>query len=213
MGYSLRPVLEALNEGRKLRSGAAMLLRLMAVFTGLGGLYLVGKIVVGAFDLSVAAAIGAILFALVLGAALVGVVQVLWYRADKVSRIEDSPFTAIPIVSHFARAAGETYAVLGVAVALGGCVFIWLSGGGPAPLPGGWGAFFPGMEGGNTFVAGLLFLVSTGVLAALNLFLAYLVAELIVVLADIADNTRALLEAGGGDGGSREAAGDTVPPR
>lgn len=199
MRYSMRPLLDALNEGRGLRSGASLLLRLMAVLTALGGLYLFGKVIVEAFDLSVGGALGGIVFALLLGAALMGVVQVLWYRADEVSALEDSPLTAIPIVSQFARAAGETYAVLSVAVGLGGCVFIWLSDLDPRWLLGGWGNLFPGMEAGNAFASGILFLVSVWVFAALNLFFFYVVAELIVVLADIANNVRALREAREGD--------------
>lgn len=213
MNYSLRPVLEDLNEGRGLKAGAALLLRLMAVLTAIGGLYLVGKLIVDAFDLSVGAAVGAIFFALLLGVALFGVVQVLLYRAGKVSGLEDSSFTAIPIVSHFARAAGESYAVMGMAVALGGCVFIWLAGFDPTRMLGGWGSFFPGVEAGNTFLSGLVFLVSTVVVVVLNLFFAYLVAELIVVLADIANNTRALREDGGGAAaGGRQRGGREDSP-
>src|SRR5436853_4898217 len=115
------PVLKALNDGKVIRRSTAIILRVLAVLFAVGGLYILVEVLKASFQFqNTEASFGGILFAVVYLAAILAIVQILWYRASCVRDLESSTFTVIPIVSILLRAAGELYATLLFAIGLGG---------------------------------------------------------------------------------------------
>lgn len=130
-----RTVLRALSEGKVIRSSIAVVLQVGAVFVLLAGLYGLIQVLKVSFQFpSATATIGGLFVAVLLGAAAFGVSQIYLFRAQSIRDLEDSPFPVIPIVSILFRTAGETYAVVALAVGVGGCLFAWLSGISPGTL-------------------------------------------------------------------------------
>ena len=191
-----RVVLSALAEGNVLRNAIALVMRVGAVLILLGGLLLVIQILKMSFQLpSATATIGGLLLAV----ACFAVSQIYLLRAQSVHDLEDSPFTVIPILSILFRASGEAYAVGAIAFGVGGCLFTWLSGTSPTMLLSGLGGFmppFPGLNelGGQSFVSGLIFLVTMIIAGFVALVVFYALSELVVVPVDIAVNVRRLVK-------------------
>jgi hypothetical protein len=196
--FFFRPVLDKLNDGKVIRTGVALALRVLGTLCLLGGLYLLIDVLKTSFSLSTEGTVGGVLFAILLLAAILAVVQILFFRATDIKSLGVSPFTVIPIFSILFRAVGEIYATFAVAVGIGGCLFAWLSGLNPLLIMGGAGGFFPSVPGGNTFLTGLLFLVALAVAAFVSLLVFYFLAESVVVLVDIASNIRLLVRQSGG---------------
>jgi hypothetical protein len=191
-------VLGALAQGKVIRNAIALVMRVGAVLILLSGLLVVITILKMSFQISSAAAtIGGLLVAVLLAAAFFAVSQIYLFRAQSVHDLEDSPFTIIPILSILFRASGEAYAVGALALGVGGCLFTWLSGMSPTILLSALGGFMPPIPGlnelgGQSFVSGLVFLVTLVVAAFGALVAFYALAELVVVLVDIAINVRRL---------------------
>lgn len=195
-----RAILGALGEGRVIRNAIALVMRVGAILILLGGLLVVIQILKMSFQISAATAtIGGLLVAVLLGAAFFAIAQIYLYRAQSVHDLEDSPFTIIPILSILFRASGESYAVGALAFGVGGCLFTWLSGMSPMMLMSGLGGLMPPIPGlsemgGQSFVSGLVFLV-TMIIAAFGALVAfYALSELVIVLVDIAMNVRRLVK-------------------
>lgn len=189
-----RTVLGSLAQGKFIRTTVAIAMQVAAVVVLLAGLLAVIQILKLAFNMPEATAtIGALFLAIRVAAALFGVAQIYLYRAQSVRDLEDSPFTVIPILSILFRTTGEAYAVFAVAFGIGGCLFTWLSGMSPRMLLAGMGDFLPPMlagGGSSPFVDGLLFLVVMVMAAFGSIVAFYALAELVIVLVDIAINVR-----------------------
>jgi hypothetical protein len=191
----IREAIQALSEGRLIRIAVAYVLRTVAVINLLAALYFFIELLKASFNLETKGTIAGLLFILVFLAANFVVIQILLYRADNVQQLGDSPFTVIPIFSLLFRTFGETYSVSVVSLGLGGCLFIWSSGMNPLALLPDLGVLFM-TRGGQSFVDGLLMLVLSIVFAFLILIFFYFLAEIVVVMADIARNIRLLVPAG-----------------
>jgi len=195
-----RSILGALAEGSVIRNAIALIMRLGAVLVLLAGLLLVIQILKMSFQIqSATATIGGLLVAVLLAGAAFAIAQIYLYRAQSVHDLEDSPFTVVPILSILFRASGEAYAVGAVSFGVGGCLFTWLSGMSPMLLMSSLGGFMPpipGMNemGGQSFVSGLMFLVVMIAAAFGALVAFYALAELVIVLVDIALNVRRLVK-------------------
>jgi hypothetical protein len=195
-----RAVLGALARGAVIRNAIALVMRVGAVLILLGGLLVVITVLKMSFQISSAAAtIGGLLVAVLMGVAFFAVSQIYLFRAQSVHDLEDSPFTIIPILSILFRASGEAYAVGALAFGVGGCLFTWLSGMSPTMLLSGLGGFMPPIPGlnemgGQSFVSGLVFLVTMIVAGFAALIGFYALSELVVVLVDIAINVRRLVK-------------------
>jgi hypothetical protein len=179
-----------------IRTAVVFALRAFGVLTVLAGLYFLIEILKLSFQLPTQATIGGLLFAIIFVAAIASVFQIFFYRAESVRDLGQSPFTIIPIFSILFRTLGESYATLGVAAGVGGCVFIWLSGMSPVRFLPGLGEMLPPVSGG-TFLDGVEFLVMAVVLSFVFLVVFYFLAEAVVVLVDIARNIRLLVRQGG----------------
>jgi hypothetical protein len=195
-----RAVLGALAQGMVIRSSIAVVMQVAAVLILLGGLLAVIQVLKISFQFpSATATIGGLLVAVLLAAASFAVAQIYLFRAQSVHELEDSPFTIIPILSILFRTAGEAYAVGALAVGVAGCLFTWLSGMNPATLLAAMGEFMPPIPGlnevgGQSFVVGLVFLATLTIAAFVALIVFYALAELVVVLVDIAINVRRLVK-------------------
>lgn len=183
------PVLAALNDGRSIRNCVIVGLKVAAVLVALGGVLAALTIITSAFHGSGGAALGGILFAiLILGtAACVG--QVYWYRSASVAALESSRNTVIPIFSILSRAGGEATATACAGIGVGGCLFLWLSpdiaAGTLQALP-----FLGQIPAGSGFLGGIILLVYLAVLGFSALILGYFWSEFIMLLVDIERNTR-----------------------
>src|SRR5215469_7968704 len=194
-----RGILSALSQGKVIRRSIAVVLQVGAVLVLLAALVMLVLVLKQSFQAgtSAGATIGGIIAALLLATARFAVSQIYLFRANSVRELDDSPFTVIPIVSILFRAAGETYAVVGLALGLGGCVFTWLSGANPgtplAAIGGSLGPFAPalaGQTGNGPFLDGLVFLAGLAVMAFIALVASYALAEMVVVMVDVAINVR-----------------------
>jgi hypothetical protein len=189
-----RAVLRALSEGRVIRSSIAIVLQVAAVVVLLGSLLALIQILKLSFQFpSAAATVGGLVVAICLAVAVFAISQIYLFRAQSIRELEDSPFTVVPILSILFRTTGETYAVLALAVGVGGCAFTWLSGMSPRSLLSGLGDLLPNMPaGGESFLDGVIFLAALAAVAFLALVVFYALAELVVVTVDIAINMRRL---------------------
>ena len=194
--FFFRPVLEALDQGDVIRTSVVFALRAFGVLTVLAGLYFLIEILKISFQFPTQGTIAGLLVAIILAAAVASVFQILFYRAESVRDLGQSPFTIIPIFSILFRTLGESYATLSVAVGVGGCLFVWLSGMSPLRLVPGLGEMLPAATGG-TFLDGVLFLLWSVVASFVSLVVFYFLAEAVVVLVDIARNIRLLVQQGG----------------
>ena len=192
-------ILNALSEGKVIRKSTAIVLQIGAVLVLLTALVMLVLILKQSFQSGTSAGttIGGIILAILLAAALFAVSQIYLFRANSVRELDDSACTVIPIISILFRAAGETYAVMALALGLGGCVFTWLSGANPGTLltaiGSNLGPFAPalaGETGNGPFLDGLVFLAGLAVMAFIALVSFYAVAELAVIIVDIAINVR-----------------------
>jgi hypothetical protein len=187
-----KPVLDALNDGKVIRSSIALFLQILGVLSIVGGVYLLIEILKASYDLPTEGTIGGLLLSIILIAAVLAVAQIFFYRSTNVRDLGESQFTVIPIFSILFRCFGEIYATLGVAIGVGGCIFIWFSKYNPLYLLGLIGHFFPSFSPEGTFLGGLLFLVYFALLSFVIIVVFYFLAESTVVLVDIAKNIRQL---------------------
>lgn len=191
------PVLNALTDGKVIRKTIAWILQILGVLAALAGLLAVIQVLKFSFQThSAEATIGGLFLAMVFSVAVACVAQILFARAKSVKGLGDSPFTVIPIVSLMLRAIGEMYATLGLAIGIGGCVFLWLARANPLGLLGGFDSFMPSLPSEGTFLGGLVFCVLMAFVSFVVLLVFYFSAEAMVVVVDIAKNTRSLATAG-----------------
>jgi hypothetical protein len=189
------PVLKALEDGKVIRKAIALALQISAVFVVVAGLYLLVEVLKFSFNIrSAEGTIGGLVFSGVLVITVACVAQILFYRAASVKALGESPFTVIPIFSILLRAVGETYATAGVAVGVGGCLFVWLAGFNPMQMLGPLGGLLPSSGTQANFLGGISFLLYLTLVSLFFLIVLYFLAESVVVLADIARNVRLLVQ-------------------
>jgi len=193
-----RPVLQALEDGKVLRTLMALFLRLGGVVLALAALYLVIEIVKDALRAQeTQVTIAELILALVVLVWGASAFLIYFYRAASVANLGESPFTVIPIFSISFRAVGELYAASLLLFGVGACLFFWFTGRSPSQLLGPLGPALFGMESSaGPFLDGLKMLL-LGFLGGFGvLFVFYFLAEFIVVIADIARNVRVLVQRG-----------------
>jgi len=199
------PVLKALEDGKVIRKAITLALQITAVLAVAGGVYLLVEVLKFSFNIrSTEGTIGGLVFSGVLVVTVACVAQILVYRAASVKALGESPFTVIPIFSILLRAVGETYATAGVAVGVGGCLFIWLAGFNPMQMLGPLGGLLPSSSAQANFLGGISFLLYLTLVSLFFLIILYFLAESVVVLADIARNVRLLVQV--------QPAGGTIAP-
>lgn len=199
----MQPVLKFVGEGTLFSRIFASALRVFAVLLTIGALIAWIQLWKMVFSMDGAAILGGVVFQALFVVGVYMVVHTVWIRAANIEGIGKSDFTVIPIVSIFLRMLGEIYACISVVVGVGGGILLLFGAyGGLAhrttrAIPGmGWqDSLFSGLFGGDStssFLSAILVTVSGAVGALFWLVLFYLASELVVVLVDIARNTRAV---------------------
>ncbi len=189
----MKPVLQLISVGHFFRKTFAVFLQILAVVIAIAGLVTwitVWKSVAGQ-DISLI--FGLIIFQLFFVMAIYMVVHTMFIRAGDISALPDSDYTVIPIVSITLKLCGEVYACFSIVVAIAGGILIWFIGGNAFYFIKMSSLFMPGPGFGgysSDFLSGLMFIVGGWLMAFLVLVISYFLSETVVVLADIAKNTR-----------------------
>jgi hypothetical protein len=197
----MKPLFDALSDGKIIRRSTAWVLRFVAVLSMI--LALLGVVCVIGFgarlsqselgEHAIAAALSCIFLAiilLILGFLCAGI---LVFRARSIEELEEGRFTVLPMISLLLRLNGElifvTYAFLGI----GGCIFVWFA----LPTPfAALGAlseavpFAPSPRSG--FLGGIELAALLMLVAFAGIVINYAFSEMTMVLVEIASNTRAL---------------------
>jgi hypothetical protein len=206
------PILLALEDGKVIRAAVAWALRIVGVLQAAAGLFLVIEVLKFSFRLeSGEATLGGMILAAVVLVSVACIAQICFYRATSIDNLGDSIFTVTPVLSILLRAAGEVYATAGVAIGVGGCLFLWFAKINPLSLLGEFGELLPSSRAEGTFLGGLAFLAYLSLASFAWLIICYFLAETVVVLADIARNVR-LLARPAGQPGAAAADGAPSPP-
>jgi hypothetical protein len=186
------PVLKSLDDGTPFRRGFAMALRIIAILLIVGLLITWIALWKVVFSQDGVAIFGGFIFQIFLLVGFYMIIHTYWIRADSIERLGQSEYTIIPIVSILLKTQGEVGAWASFATGLGAGIFQILAG---YQFPG-WSTPYESFHYGMTssFVAGLLVIVFGAIFALVSLILSYFLAEFIIVIVDIAKNTRALRE-------------------
>jgi hypothetical protein len=197
----MKPVLQLISVGHFFRKAFAVFLQIFAAVIAVAGLVScvgVWKSVVGQDALLI---LGIIIFQLFFIIAVYMVVRTIFIRADDISALPDTDYTVIPVVSIALKLCGEIYACFSVVGAIAGGILVWFIGGNAFYfirkssffMPGQGFSFLPeqGFGGYNSdFLGGLMFMVVGWLVAFLVLVIFYFFAETVVVITDIAKNTK-----------------------
>lgn len=188
--FFMKPVLQFISEGKFFRKTVAVALRALAIaiaFASLVGWIVKWKFV---FSLPVAGIIGGIIFQLMMVVAVYMVVHVTLIRSNNIERLPEAEYTVIPIVSLCLKLFGEIYASFLVVTGVAGGLYIWMTGrnagrdmlGIIAPL-------VPAISD-LTFIGGVKYILTGATMAFLVLLFSYFFSEAVIVMVDIARNTR-----------------------
>ncbi len=192
--FFMKPLLGDLSEGHLFKKATSLLLRVAAALTLVGTLVLWVQGWKAVVALPGAAILGGILFQCCFAAGSYMIVHTTWIRAHDIARLPNSEFTLIPIAYVGLKLAGEAYAAALVSVNLGTGLLIWFASTEWGTVLGDLYVFLvPASWFGNEpFVLGAMTIL-VGIAAAFGvLFLAYLLAEAVVVVARIANDTSRL---------------------
>jgi hypothetical protein len=183
----MRPLLGLLAQGRFFRRVVAMAIRAgaaLVVLFSLTTFFQAGKLT---FELPAQGIPGAVLFEVLFVLAVYAAVHVMLIRARDVDQLSVNDFYAIPLGAILVRMLGEIYAVFVGLVSIGAGLFVWFTNQGVGkvlnPLV---RALFPSMRDNPSFMGGIEFMVS-GMLAGLGVLIAaYVVSEILALLARLA---------------------------
>ena len=186
----MKPVLQLISVGHFFRKAFAVFLQILAVVIAIAALVSwigVWRSVAGQ-DISLI--LGIIIFQLFFVIAVYMVVHTIFIRAEDISELPDTDYTVIPIVSISLKLCGEIYACFSIVVAIAGGILIWFIGGNAFYFIRKSSLFMPGFGYGSDFLGGLMFIVGGWLVAFLVLVIFYFFAETVVVITDIAKNTK-----------------------
>jgi hypothetical protein len=208
----LDPFFNALSDGKIIRSVVAVGLRCLAALTALGGvMWTILLLATAAKATETGGIVGGVILAACFGASGFLQTGILLYRARTISDLGPSQFTITAITSVFFRLIGEELFVFFGVVGLGGALYMWFSDNNPLTSMGPLASIAPS-SGGRGFLGGIWFGVMFTVIAFCAIIVCYALAELTVVLVDIAKNTGALrLAVAGGGAPTLAAAVDPTP--
>jgi hypothetical protein len=187
----MRPVLALIAEGLVFRKLYGIILKILAALTGIGGLYFWIRVWIALFSWNSAGfIISGIFFELVFIGLMYAVIHILLIRAQDIEKLPETGYTIIPIMSISFKLLGEIYACLFAFIGICGSIFIWIAGASITelfPISNFMPMAIPGEIG---FWGGLISLIS-GIMGAFGiLVLFYFLAELIIVLVDIATSLK-----------------------
>jgi hypothetical protein len=192
----MKPILELINEGKIFKTVYAWILRISAALIAIAGLiiwFLGWKGVFDAFSFGFFMALGGIVIELLLIPFFYMIIHTLWLRAETVEQLPESDYAVIPIMSVSLKLTGELYAIFFVFFGVAGGLYLWIAGSSMPDLFGGFGLGAPSvpMFGlANPLLGGLLTMIAGAIFAFSSLVFFYFLSEIIIVLVDIARNTK-----------------------
>lgn len=198
----LVPFFQALSDGKIIRLTVAWVLRILAILMAvIGGVGFVILILAG-FNKSSNYGLGTHSAGLLLGSLLLSLFILAWgyltagiltFRAQSVEELGDSHFTVLSILSLLFRLNGELMFVFYSLLGIGGCLFVWFTDTSPFSQLGALGEFpLFADRAGTGFLGGIELAVLFLLIAFISIVFFYALAELSVVLVEIALNTRGL---------------------
>lgn len=114
-------------------------------------------------------------------------------RARSVRDIPEGEYTVIPIMSVLLKMSGELALISLLSAGIQGTLATWFMGTNPLRGVAGYGyGYGYGMTAGEGFIVGVLFLLASAIIGFIVLLVYYLLSELVVILADIARDVRAV---------------------
>lgn len=185
----MKPVLDSLAHGPFFRKQFALCVRIGAAVAAMAGL--VGFVNAWNFTAQMDAARipGGIIYMLSLVAATYMAAHTMLIRAKDIGSLPHTGYTLIPMGAVVSLMVGEAYASVCAALAVGGGILIWFSGDAAYALLSRVTFFLPA-RGGDTFMAGILFILHGAFRAVAALFVGYLASELFIVVEKLGGNAR-----------------------
>ena len=185
----MKRVLDSLGQGPFFRKHLALCVRIGAAVAAMAGL--VGFVNAWNFTahLEPARIPGGIIYMLFLVAAVYMAVHAMLIRANDIGALPHTGFTQLPIGAVASLMVAEAYASVCAALAVGGGILIWFTGDSAYGLLHRVSFFLPA-QGGETFMAGILFILRGALRAVVVLFAGYLASELFIVVERLGGNAR-----------------------
>ena len=188
--FFMESVLQLISEGKFFRKAFAVVLRALAVVASIWGLVVWMSVWKYAARAHLAALSGIIIFQVLFVIALYAVAHTLFIRARNIAELPEAEFYVIPIAAIALKLVGEIYACFVGVMSVAGGILIWLMRGYAFSLVKKTSPLVPRLGNGEGFVGGLLFM-GGGLLAAfVVLVLCYVLAEAVLLMADIAKNAK-----------------------
>lgn len=186
--------LEIIATGVFFKKAYGMILRVLAVVTGIAGL--VGWIsawrnmfLLSGYTNPVGVILGGVFVQLLMVVFFYAVIHCLWLRAKTIEALPETGYAIIPIISVTLKLSGELLACVQLFLGIAGGLFLWFAGLDISQILG--GSYFPLGMGTTGFLGGLLSILF-GIAAAFgSLIFFYFLSELTIVLVDIAESLKA----------------------
>lgn len=178
----LFPIIDKTSKGKPLKTSFAILFIIIGILTFGFGIYILVNFINDVPD------IWFTLSLLIIVVASFLIFQIWFFRANEIYNLDDQKYYMIPVFEKFIRAVGESLSLLFITMGVAGIPIFWFS------------RYFeyfykfisylPLLNHENTFLFGLLFFVVNILIALVLLGFHYLLAESLIVLIDIENNTR-----------------------
>ena len=201
--FFMQRVLSMLSSGLVFRRVYAGILRAVAILVGVGGAALwVGRWSEVAelrrlgyyYSISGSATLAGVVVQILLIVLLYCWIHTIWLRARTVEELTDTGYVIAPIFSVTLKLVGELMACASVFSGLAGGLSIWIAGRNILHLLGLGSLQLGGLSPASAgFLGGLVEILSGFLLGFVALVVFYYSAERVVVLVDIAGNTRELV--------------------
>jgi len=186
----MKSVLQLISQGQFFRKAVAVILRIMAVVVAIASLVVWIPEWQSVSGASTEWTLGIIIFQLLFVIAIYMVVHTMLIRAGDIAELPEADFTVIPIASIALKLIGEIYACFAAVISFAGGILVWFIRGDAFFLIKRVAPIVPNFGGGEGFLGGILFIVSGFFIAFFVLVFFYFLAEAVVVMVDIAKNTK-----------------------
>ncbi|MFW6140612.1 MAG: hypothetical protein ACOC5S_04590 [Acidobacteriota bacterium] len=188
--FFMKPFVESFSNKKVFTKTFATILRVLAVISIVAAIVIWILLWKFVFDIPSTGIAGGVIFQIFFLVGIYMSAHAAFLRAQNIAQLKTGEYTVVPVVTVFLKLAGEIYASLTAAVALGGGILIWFAGGYGLQLLEGVPQFIPQYGGGTTFLGGLLFLLGGLIFAFFTLIAFYFAAEFFNIVTDIALNTK-----------------------
>jgi len=188
--FFMGAVLEKISQGQFFRKAYAVTLQILAALIAIAALVSWITVWKSISAFSAEAIVGIIIFQLLFVIAVYVVIHIILIRAGNINALPDSDYIVIPIVSITLKLIGEIYASFITVISVAGGILSWFIGSGAFYMVKRPSLLIPSYGSGEGFWGGLVFMAGGLFSAIVGLVLFYFLAELVVVLVDIARNIK-----------------------